>query len=99
MPLAKNEAVLEVMIPYYLADIVDLGINAGNLAVVRSVGLKLIFLAFCSLMCGIGGGWVSATASAPPVPSSASRKSSTSVACPAGMSGGAVEFRFAAPAK
>ncbi len=58
------EAVLEVMIPYYLADIVDLGINAGNLAVVRSVGLKLIFLAFCSLMCGIGGGWVSATASA-----------------------------------
>jgi len=59
-----GEAILEVMIPYYLADIVDLGINAGNMDVIRSVGLKLIFLAVCSLLCGIGGGLVSAVASA-----------------------------------
>lgn len=59
-----GEAVLEVMIPFYLADIVDFGIEAGNMDVIRNVGLRLIFFAFCSLVCGLAGGWVSAVASA-----------------------------------
>ncbi|MBR0139923.1 MAG: ABC transporter ATP-binding protein [Firmicutes bacterium] len=58
-----GEVALEVLIPYYMADLVDLGIDAGNMAVIKSVGMKLILLAFASMLCGVLGAVTSSTAS------------------------------------
>ncbi len=58
-----GEVALEVLIPYYMADLVDLGIDAGNMAVIKSVGLKLVLLAFASMLCGVLGAVTSSTAS------------------------------------
>ncbi len=58
-----GEVALEVLIPYYMADLVDLGIDAGNMEVIKSVGTTLILLAFASMACGVLGAVTSSTAS------------------------------------
>jgi len=59
-----GEAVLEVLIPFYMADLIDLGIDAGNMDIVNGLGWKLILCAFCSMCCGVLGGYFSAKSSA-----------------------------------
>ncbi|MBQ3577348.1 MAG: ABC transporter ATP-binding protein [Firmicutes bacterium] len=58
-----GEVALEVLIPYHMADLVDLGIQAGDMTVIRSVGMRLILLAFASMLCGVLGAVTSSTAS------------------------------------
>ncbi|MCF0150856.1 MAG: ABC transporter ATP-binding protein [Firmicutes bacterium] len=58
-----GEVVLEVLVPYYMADLVDLGIQQGNMQVIKSVGLRLILLAFAGMLCGCLGAITSSVAS------------------------------------
>ena len=58
------EVVMEVLIPYNMADLVDYGINMGDMATIRSIGIKLVFYALLSLTFGILGGLFASRASA-----------------------------------
>ena len=58
------EVVMEVLIPYYMADLVDFGIETGDMAVVRSIGARLVVFALLSLTFGILGGLFASRASA-----------------------------------
>ena len=49
-----GEVYMEVRIPGIIADIVDLGITAGNMTVVWQQGLMLVLTALCSLVFGVG---------------------------------------------
>ncbi len=57
------EAVVDVLIPFYMADLIDYGINAADLGEIRAIGLKLLGFGFISLVCGILGGRFAAMAS------------------------------------
>ena len=59
-----GEALMEIIIPFLMADLIDSGINAGNLDYVWQTGLILIAAAFASLAFGIFAGKFSAVASA-----------------------------------
>ena len=59
-----GEVVLEVLIPLFMATIIDNGINAGNMNVVISTGATLVLLALLSLVCGALSGKYAAIASA-----------------------------------
>ena len=58
------EVVMEVLIPYYMADLVDYGIELGDMAYIRTLGLKLVCFALLSLTFGILGGLFASRASA-----------------------------------
>lgn len=58
------EVVMEVLIPFYMADLIDYGIDKGDMDYVLQTGLKLIALTVLSLFFGIAGGVTSAKASA-----------------------------------
>ena len=59
-----GECLMEVLIPYVTASLIDEGINAGSMnAVLKYAGI-LVLLAICSLVCGCLGGLFSARASA-----------------------------------
>ncbi|WP_290771514.1 ABC transporter ATP-binding protein [Anaerofustis sp.] len=58
------EVLMEVLIPFYMADIIDIGITKGNLNFVIKLGLFLFFLAIISLITGILAGKYAARASA-----------------------------------
>ncbi|MBQ1476318.1 MAG: ABC transporter ATP-binding protein [Firmicutes bacterium] len=58
------EVVMEVLIPYHMADLVDYGIELGDLDYIRTIGLKLVVYALLSLTFGILGGLFSSRASA-----------------------------------
>ena len=58
-----GEAVMEVLIPFYMADLIDYGIDVGDMASIKSIGLKLCVLAVISLLCGILGAKYAAVAS------------------------------------
>ena len=58
------EVVMEVLIPYNMADLVDYGINMGDMATIRTIGIKLVFYALLSLTFGILGGLFASRASA-----------------------------------
>ena len=51
-----GEVVLSVLIPLFMADLIDKGIDVGNMDVVRSVGLKLLLLALASMLLGVASG-------------------------------------------
>ena len=55
---------MEVLIPYHMADLVDYGIELGDMDYIRTVGLKLVVYALLSLTFGILGGLFSSRASA-----------------------------------
>ncbi len=57
------EVVMEVLIPYYMADLIDYGINAGNMSVVAKTGIMLVAFAALSLIFGALSGIVCAKAS------------------------------------
>lgn len=57
------EVLMEVMIPFTTASLIDKGINAGNMSAVWKYGLIMLVLAFFSLFCGVMSGKYSAEAS------------------------------------
>ena len=58
------EVVMDVLIPYVTAKLIDLGINAGDMGNVYLYGGIMLGMAFLSLMFGIKAGRCSAMASA-----------------------------------
>ena len=58
-----GEVVLEVLITYMLADLIDLGVNAGDVGYTVRRGLMLILCAGLSLLCGAMSGRFGAIAS------------------------------------
>lgn len=57
------EVTVEIIIPYITANIIDDGIAARDLGVVRHYGIIMLILAFVSLIFGTLGAWFSAYAS------------------------------------
>ena len=57
------EVVMEVLIPFITAEIIDKGIEAGNMAKVYQYGALMLAIAFCSLVCGALAGKFAASAS------------------------------------
>ena len=58
------EVLMEVLIPFVIADLIDKGVELGNYAVVAEDGVILIILALLALLFGIIAGKTSADASA-----------------------------------
>ena len=58
-----GEAVLELMLPQAMSDIVDFGIATGDRAYIFMMGVKMLVLAVLSLICGVGGAVFAARAS------------------------------------
>ncbi|MBQ9757026.1 MAG: ABC transporter ATP-binding protein [Clostridia bacterium] len=58
------EVILEVIIPFLMAYIIDSGIEKGNMSVVAKIGVVLVFLVLLSLCCGALSGKYAASASA-----------------------------------
>lgn len=61
--LTALEVVMDVMIPYVTASLIDKGITAGNMQEVYRYGAIMLFMALLSLAFGIAAGRVSAYAS------------------------------------
>lgn len=57
------EVVMEVLIPLYMADLIDYGIDKGDMDYVMRMGLMLVGLTVLSLVFGVAGGVTSAKAS------------------------------------
>ncbi|PWG00238.1 ABC transporter ATP-binding protein [Levilactobacillus bambusae] len=58
------EAAAETLIPFYMATMIDQGINAGRLSVIYQMGWLLLTLAAISLTAGVSASWISSYASA-----------------------------------
>ncbi len=58
------EVILEILIPYVMARLIDNGIEAGNMPVILKLGLLLLVCAFVSLAFGVLAGKTAAVASA-----------------------------------
>ncbi|MBQ1530561.1 MAG: ABC transporter ATP-binding protein [Solobacterium sp.] len=58
-----GEVLMEVLIPYITANLIDEGIEAANMAAVWKYGLIMLVMAFVSLMCGAMSGKYAAYAS------------------------------------
>ncbi|MCQ2561389.1 MAG: ATP-binding cassette domain-containing protein, partial [Clostridia bacterium] len=55
---------MEVLIPYNMADLIDYGVEAGDMGVITSIGMKLILFTLISLAFGVGGAVFGSRASA-----------------------------------
>ena len=51
---SMGEAVLELMLPNAMSDIVDVGIASGDRTYIMLTGLKMVGIAVASLFCGVG---------------------------------------------
>jgi len=60
------EVIMEILIPYVMANIIDIGIKNSNMEYVVKTGLVLLVMAMMSLFFGATGARFAATA-APPV--------------------------------
>ena len=58
------ESAMEILIPFYMADLIDYGINAGDMVYVRNCGLKLVLFALIALFGGLLSSVAAARASA-----------------------------------
>lgn len=58
------EVLMEVLIPYIMAKIIDYGIDLGNMSVVIQLGIVLLIASFISLLFGVLAGKSAARASA-----------------------------------
>ena len=58
------EVIMEVIIPFLMAKLIDDGIYAGNMSVIYKIGLTLVISAIMSLIFGVLSGKFAATASA-----------------------------------
>ncbi len=62
--IISGEVLLEVLMPWIMAKIIDFGINAGDLGYIVKMGLVLILCCIASLCCGAFAGKFAASASA-----------------------------------
>ncbi len=62
--IISGEVILEVLMPWIMAKIIDNGINAGNMDYIWKMGLVLIVCCAASLCCGALAGKFAASASA-----------------------------------
>ena len=68
---SAGEAVLELLLPKAMSQIVDVGIANGDKAYILATGLKMILMALASLVMGVGAAglaakvWASAPTSGP----------------------------------
>jgi len=62
--MVVGEVILSVLIPLYMADLIDKGVDVGNMEFVRSMGFKLLVLALLSMLFGVLGGVFSSTGAA-----------------------------------
>lgn len=51
---SMGEAVLELLLPNAMSDIVDVGIASGDRTYIMLTGLKMVVIAVASLFCGVG---------------------------------------------
>ncbi len=58
------EVVLEVLIPQFMAKIIDVGLPSGDISYVTKMGIAMIFMALASLFCGVMSGRNAAIAGA-----------------------------------
>ncbi len=56
------EVVMDIMIPLYMADMIDQGITGGSMDALVKIGLILVLLCLCSLVSGLLSGWFAAGA-------------------------------------
>lgn len=62
--LILGEVAMEVLIPYKMADLIDKGVDVGNMEVVRSVGMVLLLFSVVSMLFGAAASVTSAIAGA-----------------------------------
>ncbi len=62
--LIMLEVIMEVIVPYLMADLIDKGIDGGNMDYILKMGLVLVIAAFASLLFGALSGKYAAVASA-----------------------------------
>ncbi|MBR5731638.1 MAG: ABC transporter ATP-binding protein [Firmicutes bacterium] len=62
--MVTAEVILGVLIPMYMADLIDKGVDVGDMAYMRSIGFKLLLLAVASMVFGVLGGIFAATGAA-----------------------------------
>ncbi len=62
--LVTLEVVMEVMIPRLMVQLIDRGINQGDMKVILRYGMILIFLGMLSMCFGASSGWFAANAAA-----------------------------------
>ena len=62
--LVGIEVILEILDTYLIADLIDFGIEAGNLTVIYKYGIMLLIMAFFALAFGVGSGLMCAKATA-----------------------------------
>ena len=60
---SAGEAVLELLLPQVMSDIVDVGIATGDRAYILTAGVKMILMALLALACGVGAAALAARAS------------------------------------
>ena len=60
---SAGEAVLELLLPQVMSDIVDVGIATGNRAYILTAGVKMVLMALLALACGVGAAALAARAS------------------------------------
>ena len=60
--LSACEAVLELLLPLVMSDIVDVGIANGDRAYIMAEGLKMVLMALAAMFCGISAAVLSARA-------------------------------------
>ena len=59
---SAGEAVLELLLPLAMSDIVNIGIENGDRQYILATGLKMIFMAMAALACGVGAAALAARA-------------------------------------
>ena len=59
---SAGEAVLELLLPKLMSNIVDVGIAGGDRAYILAMGTKMVLMALCSLALGIGAAALSSRA-------------------------------------
>ncbi len=62
--LVVLEVLLEVLIPYLMANIIDIGISGGDMGYITKTGILLVFMAMLSLVFGAKAGQYAAIAGA-----------------------------------
>ncbi len=60
---SAGEAVLELLLPLAMSDIVNVGIENGDRAYILATGMKMIVMALLALACGVGAAALAAKAS------------------------------------
>ena len=59
---SAGEAVLELLLPLAMSDIVNIGIETGNRQYILATGMKMVVMALLALLCGVGAAALAAKA-------------------------------------